>query len=152
MERSIGSLTKKIHTDGQEQILVLDISSEKFRTIDFPFTTRHPDHLLLFKFGESMALTGHYTWERIRVIKIMGSKTDGYRVRKSSHELSIKKRDLLHTFGVMGSLCDGSFLFQVKDWTSSINILSNFLLILIMREDDITISAYLQQFKGDQAK
>ncbi|KAF6173634.1 hypothetical protein GIB67_022993 [Kingdonia uniflora] len=105
-------IDKRFHPDGPEQILALDLSTEKFRTIDFPLSTRYSNFILLFKCGEFMAITEHGIKNQIRVVKVMGNSADGYRVRKNTHILLIKM-DLPFKFALSGFLSDGSFLFEL---------------------------------------
>ncbi|KAF6177128.1 hypothetical protein GIB67_005116 [Kingdonia uniflora] len=80
----------RVHPSGQERILVLDICTEKFRTIDFSITIRYPDNLRLVNFGNFLALIEQSDWVRFRVCKILGNNKDGYHIHKNSYQIPIQ--------------------------------------------------------------
>ncbi|KAF6153507.1 hypothetical protein GIB67_027374 [Kingdonia uniflora] len=82
-------INKVFHQSGTKRILVLDISSEKFRTIDLSFTISCENGLYLVKCGESLALVNSVLQEHIRICKISGNNTNVYKTHKKTHKIPV---------------------------------------------------------------
>ncbi|KAF6142471.1 hypothetical protein GIB67_039435 [Kingdonia uniflora] len=111
-------IDKTVHPSGLEKLLALDISTERFRSIDFSMTVRFPDNLHLVNYGDSLALIERGDWDKLRVCKILGTK-GCYKTHKSSYEIPVVRTPVIWNLSFRGFWSNDNFVFQCMPKNSS---------------------------------
>ncbi|KAF9615684.1 hypothetical protein IFM89_026066 [Coptis chinensis] len=110
------ALDKKGHGSHLDQILVLDIVSEKFQTIKFPPSVKLPEFLDLLKFRESLALVEISSSQEVLWIwQIVGSRNTGGRVCQFTISLPCTFQHFRRRFRLLGVLSHDDLLFEALE-------------------------------------
>ncbi|PIA63207.1 hypothetical protein AQUCO_00200906v1 [Aquilegia coerulea] len=111
-------IDREIHP-GYDQILALDLCSEKFWAIKFPSSLiqsiESPNSVFLRNLGGSLSLVEHNFSEHFRFWRIVRNNTKkSYKFYESSHHINIPNDVLVWSLNLKDRLIDKSFLFHMS--------------------------------------